>query len=246
MSESESDSESEPQEPRDELAVVARGISQRGPWGPVYGPLDFDIAASGVTVMVCPRGSGRTALLMTLAGRMKTRTGSLTVFGRRNAREIFGVAALSGIDELDEVAESVTVADVVTEHLRWNSPWYRRVPRARNAELARVCAPVFGPLALPTLDDYVEELSELDRRLLRIALANAERPPLLVVADLDRVTSDRHRALLLDRLVALGRDQTVVTASVNGVPADSGVRAQLVVDTVAVAEPVAEEQKGGR
>ncbi|RAV10708.1 hypothetical protein DQP55_15110 [Mycolicibacterium sp. GF69] len=228
----------------EEPAVVARGISQRGPWGPVYGPLDLDIVAGGVTVLVCPPGSGRTALLMTLAGRMKTLTGSLTVFGRDGAREIFKAAALTGIDELDEVAESVTVADVVTEQLRWAAPWYRRVPRAGQAEVDRVCAPVFGPLALPPLHDYVEELSELDRRLLRVALANAERPPLLVVGDLDRVTSDVHRAQLLDRLVELGQQQTVVTASVNGVPDDSGVRAQLAVDTGGAAT-VSDSPKGG-
>ncbi|SEH48580.1 ABC transporter [Mycolicibacterium rutilum] len=223
-------SDSPPEADAPPAAVVARGISQRGPWGPVFGPVDLDIDAGGVTVLVCPPGSGRTALLMTLAGRMKTLTGSLTVFGRSTARAIFAVAALTGIDELDEVAESVTVADAITEQLRWEAPWYRRVPRAGEAELDRVCAPVFGTLSIPALGDYVEELSELDRRLLRIALANLGRPPLLVVGDLDRVPSDEHRAQLLGRLVELGREQTVVTVSVNGVSTESGVRAQLTVD----------------
>jgi ABC-type branched-subunit amino acid transport system ATPase component len=235
-----------PQEAGPPPAITARGISQRGPWGPVYGPVDLDIDAGGVTVLVCAPGSGRTALMMTLTGRMETRTGSLTVFGRSRAREIFEVSALAGIDELDEVDESVTVADVLTEQLRWAAPWYRRVPRAGQAELERVCGPVFGPLPLPGLREYVEELSELDRRLLRIALANQKRPPLLVVGDLDRVASDVHRAQLLERLVALGAEQTVVTASVNGVPADSGVHAQLTVDNVDTPALVTDDQKGGR
>jgi len=64
---------------------------------------------------------------------------------------------------------------------------------------------------------YVEELSELDGLLLRIALANTGRPPLLVVGNLEQVTNDRHRDVLVTRLVELGRTQTVVTASVNGV-----------------------------
>ncbi|WP_040632602.1 ATP-binding cassette domain-containing protein [Mycolicibacterium phlei] len=235
-----------PQEAGPPPAITARGISQRGPWGPVYGPVDLDIEAGGVTVLVCPPGSGRTALMMTLTGRMETRTGSLTVFGHSSAREIFAVSALAGIDELDEVDESVTVADVVTEQLRWAAPWYRRVPRAGQAELEQVCGPVFGDLPLPRLRDYVEELSELDRRLLRIALANQKRPPLLVVGDLDRVASDVHRALLLERLIALGTEQTVVTATVNGVPADSGVRTQISVDNVDAASLVANDQKGDR
>ena len=57
-------------------AITARAITMRGPWGPVYGPIDLDIDAGGVTVLVCPPGSGRTALLMTLAGRMRPVSGN--------------------------------------------------------------------------------------------------------------------------------------------------------------------------
>jgi ABC-type cobalamin/Fe3+-siderophores transport system ATPase subunit len=165
--------------------------------------------------LVCPAGSGRTALLMTLAGRMRPHDGELTVFGHTRAKDIFRVSALAGIDELDTVAESVTVRDLITEQLRWDAPWYRLVRRADEADLRRVCGPVFGELPLPPLTEYFEELSELDRLLLRIALANTSRPPLLVVGHLDFVTSDRNRDVLIGRLVDLGREQTVVTATVN-------------------------------
>lgn len=218
-------------------AVSARGITMSGPWGPVYGPVDLDIPVGGVTVLVCPAGSGRTALLMTLAGRMKPKSGTISVFGHDKPRRIFAAAALAGIDELDQVAESVTVGDALTEQLRWDSAWYRLVRRAGAAELAAVCGPVFGDLPLPPRTEFVEELSELDRLLLRIALANTKRPPLLVVGNLDYVTSDRNRELLLGRLIALGEAQTVVTATVNGV--DSGaVRAQLTVENTSREELV--------
>lgn len=216
-------------------AIVARGIAMRGPWGPVYGPIDLEIDAGGVTVLVCPAGSGRTALLMTLAGRMRPAGGELSVFGRRRAREIFDVAALAGFDELDPVSESVTVRDLITEELRWVAPWYRLVRRADAGDLARVCAPVFGDLPLPPLGEYVEELTELDRLLLRIALANVARPPLLVVGSLDYVTSDHNRDLLIERLIDLGRTQTVVTATVNGVTGYA-VHAQVPVANTARAE----------
>lgn len=207
----------------------------RGPWGPVYGPIDLDIDTGGVTVLVCPAGSGRTALLMTLAGRMRPVKGELSVFGLRRAREIFGVAALAGFDELDPVSESVTVRDLITEELRWDAPWYQLVRRADAGDLARVCTPVFGELPLPPLGEYVEELTELDRLLLRIALANTSRPPLLVVGSLDYVTSDLNRDLLIERLIDLGRTQTVVTATVNGVTGHE-VRAQSPVAYTARAE----------
>lgn len=198
------------------LAVTARAIEMRGPWGPVYGPIDLDVEAGGVTVLVCPAGSGRTALLMTLAGRMSPVAGELAVFGHTRAKDIFGTAALAGIDELDTVAESVTVRDLITEQLRWDAAWYRLVRRADESDLAALCGPVFGELPLPPLSEYFEELSELDRLLLRISLANTRRPRLLVVGHLDYVTSDRNRDLLVDRLVDLGRQQTVISATVNG------------------------------
>lgn len=214
----------------------------RGPWGPVYGPVDLEVEAGGVTVLVCPAGSGRTALSMTLAGRMRPKSGTLSVFGRTRARDIFAAAALAGIDELDTVYESVTVCDLITEQLRWDARWYRLIRRADEADLARVCGPVFGELPLPPLSEYVEELTELDGLLLRIALANTARPPLLVVGNLEQVTSDHNRDLLVGRLVDLGREQTVLTASVNGVTGHP-VR-QVPVANVSRAE-LAGQQKGG-
>ncbi|OAN31627.1 hypothetical protein A4X20_28965 [Mycolicibacterium iranicum] len=225
-----------------DLAIVARAITMRGPWGPVYGPVDLEIAAGGVTVLVCPPGWGRTALLMTLAGRMRPAAGSLSVFGKTRATDIFGRAALAAVEDLDSVSESVTVGDVITEQLRWDAPWYKLIRRADSAALAKTCAPVFGELPLPPLSEYVEELSELDGVLLRIALANTGQPPLLIVGDIDQVTHDHSRELLVSRLVELGRDQTVVTASANSL---TGHAVRLIpVENTSRAEQ-AGQQKGG-
>ena len=211
-------------------AVVARAIAVRGPWGPVYGPLDLEIPRGGLTVLVGPPGSGRTALLMTLAGRMKPTGGTLDVLGQTRASAIFGRSALAGVTELDGVSESVTVGDLLTEQMRWDAAWYRLVRRADADDLARVCGPVFGQLPLPALTAYVDQLTELDALLLRIALANTATPPLLVVGSLDQVDEDASRTELVRRLVELGERQTVVSASANPMSTDLGVRAQVSVD----------------
>jgi energy-coupling factor transporter ATP-binding protein EcfA2 len=210
-------------------AVTAKGIAMRGPWGPVYGPVDLEIQRGGVTVLVGPAGGGRTALLMTLAGRMKPMGGSLDVLGRTRAPDIFGCSALAGFEDVDGVSESVTVRDLVTEQMRWDAAWYRLIRRAGPDDVARVCGPAFGPLPLPEPTAYVDQLPELDAMLLRIALANTSTAPLLVVGSLDQVDEDRSRAELVRRLVALGENQTVVTASANPVPDGLGVRAQVPV-----------------
>ncbi len=224
-----------PEEPEEQTAVVARAIRVSGPWGPVYGPIDLTIPAGGLNVLVCPAGSGRTALMMTLAGRMRPTSGELTVAGARRAQDIFALSALAGVDELDTVPESVTVANLITEQLRWNASWYRLIPKADEAALIRVCAPVFGELPVPALGEYFEALSELDRLLLRIALANIRRPPMLVVGSVDNVTCDANRDLLIKRLIDLGGSQTVVTATVNGAGAHP-VRSQLAVPNTDRAE----------
>ena len=202
----------------------------RGPWRPVYGPLDLRIPRGGLTVLRAAPGSGRTALLMTLAGRMKPSGGTLDVLGRTRASAIFAHSALAGVEVLDGVSESVTVRDLLTEQMRWDAAWYRLVRRADAADLTRVCGPVFGALPLPGLTDYVDQLTELDALLLRIALANTATPPLLVVGSLDQVDEDDGRAELVRRLVDLGERQTVVTASANPIPDGLGVRVQVSVD----------------
>lgn len=204
-----------------EPAVTARAIRVKGPWGPVYGPIDLDVDAGGLTALIHPAGTGRTALLLTLAGRMRAQAGTVTVFGCSDARKIFGISALANIDALDKIAESVTVADLITEQLRWDAPWYRFIGKAGDTDLADLCAGTFGDIALPDLGAYFDQLGELAQVLLRIALANTALPPLLVVGDLDGITDDNNRALVLARLVALGEQQTVITASANPV---AGVR----------------------
>lgn len=225
-------------------AVIAKGIRMVGPWGPVYGPLDLTIPAGGVSVLVCPAGTSRDALLLTIAGRMKPKSGELTVLGATRAKDIFVRCGLAGIDGLDTVSESVTVRDLITEQLRWDASWYRFIRQARQAELVRVCAPVFGDLPLPPLMEYFEQLSELDQLLLRISLANTRKPQMLVVGNLDFVTSDLNRDLLIARLVDLGNTQTVVTATVNGV-AEHAVRAQIPVPNTDRAELVESQKHKG-
>jgi len=175
---------------------------------------------------------------------MKPKSGEIALFVSRGASDIFVISGLAGIDGIDTVSESVTVRDLITEQLRWDAPWYRFIWQAGEAELVRVCAPVFGELPLPPLMEYFELLSELDQLLLRIALANTKRPPLLVVGDLDFVASDSNRDALIQRLIDLGCTQTVVTATVNRVTGHP-VHAQIPVANTDRAELVKSQKIKG-
>ena len=82
---------------------------------------------------------------------------------------------------------------------------------------------MFGPLTLPSLDAYVEELPELTSTLFRIAMANVRKPEILVVGGIDNLRRIDSAELLLGRLIDLGREQTVITADVNGVEPRPGI-----------------------
>lgn len=205
-------------------------VSVEASWGHIYGPVSFSVQRGGVTVLVGHGGRGRTALLLTLAGRMKPSSGSIVSFGNTDdPHGLFKRAGVGFISEVDEIVQAIRVRDVVTEQLRWGAPWFRWVAPANADDLERMCRPVFGDLELPHIDAMVEELPELTAALFRIAAANARHPEILVVGGVDLLASDAASAQLLERLVELGRSQTIITADVNGNRSDLEVREYIEV-----------------
>ena len=205
------------------LAVRARGLTLNGPRGLVYGPLDLDIEAGDLVVLQGPQGAGRSSLLLTRAGRMMPDAVSrLTVLGtvlpvrrghgaRRAVQREVAIAGFSGIDELDD---AVTVGDAVRERLTWLAPWYRRTPAVTDEVYTALADPVFGPRTRPALDTLVWDLDEVDAMLLRIMLAMAQDPAMLLVDDLDQVHDSARRQLVWDRLDAITATGVTVVGSV--------------------------------
>ena len=217
--------------PGDEDPVlVLDQVSVEASWGHIYGPVSLTVQRGGVTVLVGHGGRGRTALLLTLAGRMKPSSGQVVSFGTANdPHGLFTRAGVGFISEVDEIVQAIRVRDVVTEQLRWNERWFKWVTPATQEDLERMCRPVFGNLELPDIDAMVEELPELTAALFRIAAANARHPEILVVGGVDLLASDRASTQLLERLVSLGQSQTIITADVNGQRSDLPVREYVEV-----------------
>jgi ABC-type cobalamin/Fe3+-siderophores transport system ATPase subunit len=197
--------------------VVARALVQHGERGTIYGPVDLDVLPGTLTVLHGPEGGGRTSLLLTLAGRMVPDPGAgLTVLGHRlprERREVQRRVAIAGFRGIDELDDSVTVGAHVRERIGWLSPWYRRVPRADQATVDRVLAPVFAGRPVPAASTVVWHLDEVDALLLRIALAMAQRPRLLLVDDVDRVQDPARRVVVWRHLAHLVETGTAVVAS---------------------------------
>lgn len=205
--------------------AVARQISLTEQRGHIFGPLDLDLERGGVTLLWAPASVPRTALLLALSGCMHLSSGSLEVLGHLNdPRAVFAESAVCCLREVDDIDPAVSVRNVVTEQRRWMAPFFSWVPKADQAALEEMCGETFGDVPLPQLDDFVENLPVVQQLLLKISLANARKPPLLVVGRLDEVTSDDDQSHVLRRLKELGEQQSIIVGGANLPPADWGIK----------------------
>jgi ABC-type multidrug transport system ATPase subunit len=185
-------------------------------------------AGPGALVAVAgPSGSGRTSLLLTLTGRMRSTEGTALVGGlalpRRMAavRRVGALAHVPGVTDLDP---ALTVA----EHLRERALLQRRFgdsvrgllrPRRERARAARQAidraldAAGLDPQSLPKgARTAVRDLERVERLRLSVALALIGRPRLLGVDDVDLKLSPDERAEVWELLQSLTEDGTTVVA----------------------------------
>lgn len=92
-------------ETADPPIVRARALSGRGPEGIAFGPIDLTVPSGGMHVLQGDPGSGRTSLLLAVAGRFSPVSGDLEVAGHTSPARIREVCAIAGYADCFE-AES--------------------------------------------------------------------------------------------------------------------------------------------
>lgn len=193
--------------------VELRAAHVRGARGPVFGPLTAT-SHSLVTVVLGPRGSGRTSLLLSIAGRMQLSGGTLSTLGATRPAEIRRLTGLVGFEAVDALEPAVTLGATLRERLSWALPWYRRTPRITPQLARELLADAFGDLEQPAPALLVRDLSPSEEMLVRVSLALIEAPRLLVVDDFDALRDPADRALVAERLSDLAqRGIRIVLAS---------------------------------
>ena len=208
------------------MQIHANNLALSAARGPVYVPLTFRLDG-GLSVLRGDTGSGRTSLLLTLAGRMKHQKGTLVVAGLelphklRAVQKLSAVAGFSGIDSLEE---SVTVAATLRERLAWLSPWWSAVRKLDDADVADICGPVFGDQGIPAASTLIWDLDEKEKFLLRIALAMTGSPKLLVIDDIEQIRNSDSRTIVWERLAAVAAKRTDVVVAASSL--DSGLWAE--------------------
>ena len=212
-----------------DTVIALNGASVRAARGPVFGPLDA-ASDSPITVVVGARGTGRTSLLLSVAGRMRLSEGSVSVLGVDTSTRA-GLAAarrrtgVVGFAELDALEPSVTVGATLRERLAWAMPWWRRTPHVTADLSSELLAEAFGEYEQPTPNTLVRDLDAASEMLLRISLALIEGPELLCIDDFDALLlGPAERALVVERLCALAARGTRVLVATSD-PGDADLLA---------------------
>ena len=198
-------------------AVRAEGLGLHGPRGWVYRGVALEAGPGNLVLLDGAAGSGRTSLLLTLAGRMKPTEGRAEVAGLtlpQQAAAVRRIAALGPVPGVNDLEGALTVAEHLRERRLLHGAWLHRraqrdVPR-RGVEQATALA----GLAVGELPDGlrtpVRELGPLQALRLSTALALLGRPRLLCVDDADDRLPAAERAAAWTMLRGIADEGTTV------------------------------------
>jgi len=193
-------------------AVTSGGLGLRTRRGWVFRDVDLDIAPGELVAVTGPSGSGRTSLLLAVAGRFTVSHGSLTVADLplpAHARRVQRLAGLGYAPGAHEPEPALTALEHVTERmaLLGLGGWWPARRRSAARKALRTSPYHGGPATLG------RDLSPYQRHLLGLALAQLTEPRLVVVDDLDVGTDSAERAALWAELRQLAEGGTTVLAA---------------------------------
>jgi len=191
--------------PQELIRTEQLGLRTKRGW--VYRDIDLTLTTGSVTALAGAAGSGRSMLLLTLAGRAKPTTGRLIVAGqerRPDIRQLVAVARITGAIELEPEMH-------VVDHIRETELLGQRD--------YRWAAGTIGLDVDPTA--VIADLATDDAVLLAVALALAAKPKALVVDDVDIAATPTQQRRIWTALRAAGT--TVIATTVDGrIAADAG------------------------
>lgn len=189
--------------------VEARDVDIRGARGPVVTGLDLHLDEPGVCIVQGPDGTGKTSVLLTLAGRMPFESGCIEIAGYvlpEQAAAVQRRVALAEMRNVNDLDNSLKLGDHIAERLsaRTLMPWARSrdVERVMDQYTAALVAAkgVKGSSVPRTEIDprwVVGDLNGVERELFGIVLALVERPRVLVIDENGELRSDADRLAVM-------------------------------------------------
>ncbi|MBO2448296.1 ATP-binding cassette domain-containing protein [Actinomadura barringtoniae] len=184
------------------------------------------VPAGGLAAVSGIAGSGRTALLLTLGGRMRPTEGEASVGGlwlARDLRAVQRVAALGVVAGVNELEPTLSAREHLSEALDLREGFFGRW-RGRDARIRRALERVGLDIDPKTL---AQDLAPDETQLLGAAIALVGEPGLLLLDDVDEgLPADMQRALW-QRLHAIAESGVTLVATCHD-PAPAEDLAQIV------------------
>ena len=170
--------------------LVAEGLGLRTRRGWVFRDVDLEVHSGDLVALTGPAGSGRTSLLLALAGHFRTSAGTRRLTGRA------GIGLVPGINEPES---GLTAAEHVRER--------RLLLGERDG-----CELLVDPRTLG------RDLTPYQRQRLMLALATMGYPELVVADDVDLGLSTAERTELWQVLTDLADQGYAVIATAREAP----------------------------
>lgn len=217
--------EAEPAAPPPTPALVATGLGLMGGTGWVFREVTLTVPPGALAAVVGPAGSGRSSLLLTLAGRMAPTAGTLSVLGHDLAADAAAVRGLTSVARAGGVIgpePALTVRESIDERCLIDD-----VPAVEgHTRFDRACAAMqFTPDPTEPVDGVTGERAAL----LAVALAFVRTSAVIVLDDLDRDIPVAGRVPILQalrRVADLGPALVVAATDRSAVP-DADVVVEL-------------------
>ncbi len=180
--------------------LVARGLTLRTRNGTVFAPVDLDLPAHTPLAVLGTQGSGRSALLLALTGRLQGVDGELTlgrIDGVRHAHRLREATAVAHVSDLVELESTLTVRESLEERILTDGI-RRRDGRARFARLSEAVGFEADP------GTPVGHLPAPERTVLTALLACLRPARLVAYDDVDATLTDAQLARVCTALETLG------------------------------------------
>jgi ABC-2 type transport system ATP-binding protein len=188
--------------------------------GPVFSDVSFEMQPGSLTAVVGRSGSGRSALLLAVCGRMRGLTGAVRLGQQRTrSRDLRAATSMARVATLVQPEGQLSVGESVLERTLLDGV------QPAVAEQAMAAAEELLGVRFDR-DLLVDQLDAYDRALLCVALATIKPADLVVLDDADRALDlDDQRRLLsaLSRLAGNGSAVLVSTTEIAAVPHSAAV-----------------------
>jgi len=217
-------------DPQPEVVVRASALGLRTKSGVHFADLDFEVRRGELFVITGPARSGKTALSLAIAGRLRTTEGALDVLGHALPREAGSVrrsVAITGNSTVTPLDDNLSVRQHIAEAITLAGPWWHPwtsaarvsavVDRVNDVIVATGSGADEAERLTPLRpDELVADVGPLPRLVLSIVLALLTRPRVLVVDDVDALREYGDRRLAWHALATLqDADLTVIATSEN-------------------------------